>query len=294
VPPVCSEGNADAFSPGKFAASLLSAGCKCTDVKEESYFESLKDNTLLLISSRASNVLTWQTSSSTVPSNSRSDKILLQELAELDVALKALSALWSFTGYLTDGSRVADVPVIGNRPPFVVELGILNLNLQFNQSVCSNMSLFDSGARNQLRKLKFKDSVEAEWNEYPYKDDGLGGDVSDMAHDDYLKTDQDGCGATSKSTRGEYLSLFEIIDLTKTKMGSRLLRKWLRRPLCQSSIIQERQKMVNYFVGNPVLRSCLRDDAQYLRGCPDLESLGENCTILTLTMVNCAAYSSEV
>ncbi len=53
-------------------------------------------------------------------------------------------------------------------------------------------------------------------------------------------------------------SLFWVLDMTETSMGSRTLKKWLLQPLLNIDLIKERQDSVEELVNNPVLRGELR------------------------------------
>ncbi len=50
-------------------------------------------------------------------------------------------------------------------------------------------------------------------------------------------------------------SLLSIIDLTKTAMGSRLLRRWLGQPLLDITELVKRQDALNWFYGNTLARN---------------------------------------
>eukprot|EP00968_Pinguiococcus_pyrenoidosus_P000122 scaffold10_cov257-Pinguiococcus_pyrenoidosus.AAC.36 len=67
-------------------------------------------------------------------------------------------------------------------------------------------------------------------------------------------------------------SLLGILDHCKTRMGKRLLERWLRQPLVDVRAIEDRLSLTEVFVKDPVLCDALRDGP--LRGCPDLELLG--------------------
>ena len=53
-------------------------------------------------------------------------------------------------------------------------------------------------------------------------------------------------------------SLLSVIDRTKTAMGGRLLRRWLRQPLLDTAEIYRRQEHVAWFKENPEERRELR------------------------------------
>ncbi|MFX1519438.1 MAG: DNA mismatch repair protein MutS [Promethearchaeota archaeon] len=54
-------------------------------------------------------------------------------------------------------------------------------------------------------------------------------------------------------------TLLEMLDQTQTPMGSRLLKKWLRRPLLNKERIQERLDAVEVFVTDTLLRANVRE-----------------------------------
>jgi len=72
-----------------------------------------------------------------------------------------------------------------------------------------------------------------------------------------------------KALQHDGTSLLDILDKTKTPMGSRLLRKWLVLPLKDIRTIQERHEIVDYFKKN-TLRQEIED---ILPGIGDLERL---------------------
>ncbi|MBI4296708.1 MAG: DNA mismatch repair protein MutS, partial [Chloroflexi bacterium] len=65
-------------------------------------------------------------------------------------------------------------------------------------------------------------------------------------------------------------SLLSILDLTKTAMGGRLLRRWLGQPLLDLKELMRRQEAVEWFHGNNLLRSQI---ISTLGGVADLERL---------------------
>lgn len=54
-----------------------------------------------------------------------------------------------------------------------------------------------------------------------------------------------------------YPSLLSVIDLTKTPMGGRLLKKWLQRPLLDVERLSRRQDAVQWLYDNPLARGKL-------------------------------------
>jgi DNA mismatch repair protein MutS len=75
---------------------------------------------------------------------------------------------------------------------------------------------------------------------------------------------------TRRLQGGTYGSLAWVLDKCCTTMGSRLLKKWIERPLRDPAAIQERLDAVDEIHGNASLRNSLRDS---LSGIRDLERL---------------------
>src|SRR5206468_2174003 len=69
---------------------------------------------------------------------------------------------------------------------------------------------------------------------------------------------------------GKARSLLEVIDLTLTPMGGRLLRRWLASPLRQAAAIRARQDKVEFFMEGKEARRNLR---AMMQGWPDLERI---------------------
>src|SRR5437899_10163645 len=66
------------------------------------------------------------------------------------------------------------------------------------------------------------------------------------------------------------MTLFGVLDRTKTPMGARLLRQWLLRPLLDLGAIARRQEAVGALVEDPAARAAL---SRRLKGVGDLERL---------------------
>src|SRR5207248_4977857 len=69
---------------------------------------------------------------------------------------------------------------------------------------------------------------------------------------------------------GKGRSLLSILDVTRTSMGSRTLRRWLEQPLLDTVRIGERHDAVEALAENALLRGDLREQ---LSGVGDLERL---------------------
>lgn len=68
-------------------------------------------------------------------------------------------------------------------------------------------------------------------------------------------------------TRG---SLLAVLDQTQTAMGGRLLKQWLKKPLSEKELIEERLDSVEVLNTNPTLRDAL---CEQLKQIPDIERL---------------------
>ena len=67
-----------------------------------------------------------------------------------------------------------------------------------------------------------------------------------------------------------YGTLFWLLDKTRTNMGSRLLKKWIMKPLCDIKEITTRQEIVDSLINNFLVRDDLSKD---LKDIYDLERL---------------------
>jgi DNA mismatch repair protein MutS len=81
-------------------------------------------------------------------------------------------------------------------------------------------------------------------------------------------------------------SLLDLLDLTQTPMGGRLLQRWLLRPLAQLEPILRRQEAVAELVSRGAQRNDLRER---LRGIHDLQRLLARATLGTATPRDLAA-----
>jgi DNA mismatch repair protein MSH2 len=76
---------------------------------------------------------------------------------------------------------------------------------------------------------------------------------------------------SSTSANGSSFSLFGLLDHCKTATGSRTLNQWLRQPLTNKTLIENRLDLVEMFVECPDGRHRLRENV--LRGIPDITKL---------------------
>ncbi|WP_027388865.1 DNA mismatch repair protein MutS [Chrysiogenes arsenatis] len=78
------------------------------------------------------------------------------------------------------------------------------------------------------------------------------------------------------SNGGREHSLLSVLDRTRTAMGGRMIRDWLRAPLCSIHRIEARHDSVEYFLTNYPLTSAIRTA---LRQIHDLERLINRMTL---------------
>ncbi len=90
-------------------------------------------------------------------------------------------------------------------------------------------------------------------------------------------------GSERSTSAGRERTLLGVLDLTKTAMGARLLRRWLGQPLLDPGVIGERQDGVAFFESSAVRRG---RTAEVLGRTGDVER--------SLTRVSSAAGSSPV
>jgi DNA mismatch repair protein MutS len=86
-------------------------------------------------------------------------------------------------------------------------------------------------------------------------------------------------------------SLLSVIDRTKTAMGGRLLRKWLRQPLLESAEIFRRQEHISWFKESPEERKGLR---QTLSDVKDLERLSSRAKANYLSAYELIAFGRSL
>lgn len=72
------------------------------------------------------------------------------------------------------------------------------------------------------------------------------------------------------SSNDNAVTLVDVIDLTVTPMGARLLKRWLMLPLKERAAIEERQEAVHYFLHHPEFSSIING---HLKQVGDLERL---------------------
>jgi DNA mismatch repair protein MutS len=86
-------------------------------------------------------------------------------------------------------------------------------------------------------------------------------------------------------------SLLSVIDRTKTPMGGRLLRRWLRQPLLESAEIFRRQEHVSWFKENADERKSLR---QTLSDVKDLERISSRAKANCLSAFELIAFGRSI
>lgn len=64
---------------------------------------------------------------------------------------------------------------------------------------------------------------------------------------------------------GKRSSLFGILDVCQTRMGSRKLESWIRQPLRDITEIKDRQAAVEFFVDDPSSLESMRNELKYIK-----------------------------
>ncbi len=96
---------------------------------------------------------------------------------------------------------------------------------------------------------------------------------------------------TQRLQGGSYGSLAWVLDKCCTSMGSRLLKKWIERPLRESHMIRKRLAAVNEIYGSSALRTNLRN---LLAGIRDLERLVTRIAFKTCNARDLTAVASSL
>ncbi|MDQ3129662.1 MAG: MutS family DNA mismatch repair protein, partial [Acidobacteriota bacterium] len=86
-------------------------------------------------------------------------------------------------------------------------------------------------------------------------------------------------------------SLLSVIDRTKTPMGSRLLRRWLRQPLLDAAEIYRRQEHLSWFKENAKERELLREDLTKIK---DLERLSSRARANYISAYELRAFGKSL
>ncbi len=115
--------------------------------------------------------------------------------------------------------------------------------------------------------------------------------MQDVSHLRDLQIEEDGdCMILDRATiknleitetlfdRSEKGSLLGVLDRTKTAMGSRLMKRWLREPLKSCEAVNERLDAVELLAGDILLRNNLRESLKYIY---DLERLSSRIAVGT-------------
>ena len=87
------------------------------------------------------------------------------------------------------------------------------------------------------------------------------------------------------------LSLLAALDLTRTPMGGRLLRRWVGQPLLEPEALERRLDAVEYFVNDTMSRARTRE---ILGGVADLERILGRIQTETATPRDLIALNSGI
>lgn len=86
-------------------------------------------------------------------------------------------------------------------------------------------------------------------------------------------------------------TLWSFLDVCKSAMGSRLLKKWIEKPLVKQSEIEERYRKVDFLIQNFMVRDKMRE---HLSGIYDLQRLIARCALNSASPVDCLRLSKTL
>ena len=92
-------------------------------------------------------------------------------------------------------------------------------------------------------------------------------------------------------TQSKTETLWTFLDACKSAMGSRLLKKWIEKPLVQKEDIEKRYDRLEYLMTNFMNRQTLRD---HLGGIYDLERLIARCAMNSANAIDCLRLSKTL
>lgn len=75
-------------------------------------------------------------------------------------------------------------------------------------------------------------------------------------------------GTSTKSSTYRWQSVLGVLDRCRTPQGHRLIAQWIKQPLRDYELIKDRHDIVDYFVGNTMVRAELHDN--HLKKLPDI------------------------
>lgn len=96
-----------------------------------------------------------------------------------------------------------------------------------------------------------------------------------IADEDTSTSDPSSSSASTSPSSSLKTNLFDLINQTKTRMGGKLLKEWLQKPLLLREDILQRQHRVQQFVTHTDLLTQLTTSTACLKQFPDLKSLGK-------------------
>lgn len=86
-------------------------------------------------------------------------------------------------------------------------------------------------------------------------------------------------------------TLWSFLDVCKSAMGSRLLKKWIEKPLVKQNEIEERYRKVDFLIQNFMVRDKMRE---HLSGIYDLQRLIARCALNSASPVDCLRLSKTL
>lgn len=86
-------------------------------------------------------------------------------------------------------------------------------------------------------------------------------------------------------------TLWSFLDVCKSAMGSRLLKKWIEKPLVKQNEIEERYRKVDFLIQNFMVRDKMRE---HLSGIYDLQRLIARCALNSASPIDALRLSKTL
>ena len=94
---------------------------------------------------------------------------------------------------------------------------------------------------------------------------------------------------TQKQSKGD--TLWSFLDVCKSAMGSRLLKKWIEKPLVKQNEIEDRYRKVDFLIQNFMVRDKMRE---HLSGIYDLQRLIARCALNSASPIDALRLSKTL
>lgn len=192
--------------------------------------------------------------------------ILLEEINAMACGASSAAALVEYMGLRESKDS----------KPFSVSIEDIASKMQYDSSVSRALGIFNVGNAASQRKVSSYSVSEQANDGDSQKQEGSYADIEENIFGDIVTESSFQGGDITGVGRWQAHSsscLLDILACTRTKMGGRLLKRWLQQPERSMIVIKRRQSLVSSFVAEAWCRSVLRDDVECLKRCPDVEKV---------------------